>query len=705
MRTIRTLLATVLVSAFCVEAAAPDRVTLPFGQKIFVSGINVAWDRFAGDVGSEPLDTAWFAKMLQQVSDSGGNAVRWWLFTNCANAPTFDKATKLVNGPGSATIANIRTMLDMSYRRGIVVSLCLLSFDMMKANQQTDTLANQKLLLTAEGRKAFIDNALVPLVKEIGRHPAILAWEIFNEPEGMVTSIAGDWGNMTAKGVVQIADVQRMVNQAAGAIHRAVPGVLVSNGSWSFIASSNTIPGQRNHYTDSALKAVGGDPDGVLDFYMVHYYEWGGRAISPFHHAASYWGLDKPLVIGEFPAKGLSDSLGPVGSAEMFQRLYDSGYAGAMGWTYTAHDGFGGQPENGRGTRFLRTNHPFAVMLDFPPTASDDWYADTAGQTFSVAAPGVLANDIEPTSGQNVSAGSVLAPPISGTVQLLPSGAFSYAPAAGFHGNDSFAYQVVGGGGAADTGWVRLRVLDPSAWLQAPPVAKNWNVYSSWGTISVSDSMGLLAVRNAQWGAPGEWLVGTGVPLQADGKPLSIRVEILNDAGSPWHALRFHLAKAANVTKPYGPSDSGTDIVPLSLLGSAGAGWQTWTGMLVPSAAGTYLPSIELIWQDTDGNGPNSAHVSFVRDFEISTGSLTGVEVSRIAGRNARVVGRTLHLGSSDEERNIQVMDLSGRNLSRATLPPQATSMFLPDVAAVLIVRIQETGAPDQRLLALPRSR
>jgi hypothetical protein len=89
---------------------------------------------------------------------------------------------------------------------------------------------------------------------------------------------------------------------------------------------------------------VGGDPDGTLDFYMVHYYEWGGRAISPFHHHASYWGLDKPLVIGEFAAKGLSDSLGPVSPAHAFQRLYDSGYAGGMGWTYTAHDGFGGAP-------------------------------------------------------------------------------------------------------------------------------------------------------------------------------------------------------------------------------------------------------------------------------------------------------------------------------------------------------------------------
>jgi len=705
MRHRRSILLSVLCAAAFAGAAGPDRVTLPFGQKVFVSGINVAWDRFAGDVGSEPLDTVWFGKMLKEVSDSGGNAVRWWLFTNCANAPTFDPATKLANGPGSATISNVRTLLDMAYRRGIVVSLCLLSFDMMKANQKSDTLANQKLLLTAEGRKAFVDNALLPLVKAIGPHPAILAWEIFNEPEGMVKSIAGDWGGMTASGVVQISDVQRMVNQCAGAIHRAQPGVLVSNGSWSFIATSNTLPGQHNHYSDSALKAVGGDPDGTLDFYMVHYYEWGGRAISPFHHAASYWGLDKPVVIGEFPAKGLSDSLGPVSPAQAFQRLYDSGYAGAMGWTYTAHDGFGGAPENGQGTRFLKTNHPAAVTVDFPPTAAADWYADTAGKTLSVAAPGVLANDLEPTPGQNPAAGAVVVPPSSGTVQLLPFGSFTYVPAAGFSGTDSFAYQVVGGAGATDTAWVHVRVLDPSSWFQAPPQAKDWNVYASWGAVSVADVPGGLAVRNAQWGSPWEWLVGTAVPLQADTKPLRVRLELRNDPASPWKALRFHLAKAANVGKPYGPSDTTTDIVALAPTETLADGWQTWTGVLTPSAAGTYLPSFQLVWHDTDGNGPNTAHTTLVRDIEIVSGASVGVVPARGVDASARVVLRHLVLGAATSERRVDILDPQGRVLRSRSVGAMPSSLPLPGTNGLLVVRIRTAGQPERRLLVAPVGR
>lgn len=696
MQHLRTILFSTLAAAACASAATPNRVTLPFGQKIFVSGINVAWDRFAGDVGSEPLDTAWFAKMLQGVSDSGGNAVRWWLFTNCANAPTFDPATKLVNGLGSATIANVRTMLDMAYKRGISVSLCLLSFDMMKANQGSDTLANQKLLLTKEGQQAFLDNALVPLVKGIGHHPAILDWEIFNEPEGMVKSIAGDWGGMSGLGVVQISDVQRMVNLAAGAIHRTVPGVLVSNGSWAFIASSNTLPGEHNYYSDSALKAVGGDPDGTLDFYMVHYYEWAAHTHSPFHHAASYWGLDKPIVIGEFPAKGLSDSLGPLSPAQCFQRLYDSGYAGAMGWTYTAHDGFGGLPEDGQGTRYLKTNYAADVTLDFPPTALDDWYADTAGKTISVTAPGVLTNDIDPTAGQTVSAGSVTVLPTSGTVTLLPTGAFTYAPSAGFFGTDSFAYEVVGGS-ARDTGWVRIRVFDPSAWVQAPPQAKDWKTYASWGTVSVSDTAAGLAVHNSQWGSAAEWLVGTGVPLEANGKALSVRLEILNNAAAPWNSLRFHLAKSSSLDDRYGPGDSADLTIPLVLEGSAGAGWLTYTGAITP-AAGTYLPSLELLWTAS----PSSASATLVRNFELSTNTATSLAGKTSSATAARVVGHRLLLNASDLEHDILVADPTGRTLLSKHLATGTSFLELPEGNGMLVVRIRTVGQTEQRILVAP---
>ena len=93
---------------------------------------------------------------------------------------------------------------------------------------------------------------------------------------------------------------------------------------------------------DSELIAAGGDPDGTLDFYEVHYYPGNqGSSLSPFSNPYSYWGLDKPLAVGEFPAKATPDRANGFpqrNSMETYQYLYDNGYAGALAWTFYASD-------------------------------------------------------------------------------------------------------------------------------------------------------------------------------------------------------------------------------------------------------------------------------------------------------------------------------------------------------------------------------
>lgn len=83
------------------------------------------------------------------------------------------------------------------------------------------------------------------------------------------------------------------------------------------------------------------------------------------------------------------------------------------------------------------TNVQVSYVLD--PTARNDFYLATIGQTLTVpAVSGVLSNDIV-GAGTNLTA-SLLINPASGSLTLNPDGSFSYTPATNFIGMASFTY-------------------------------------------------------------------------------------------------------------------------------------------------------------------------------------------------------------------------------------------------------------------------
>ncbi|TMQ31844.1 MAG: hypothetical protein E6K70_21825 [Planctomycetota bacterium] len=76
-----------------------------------------------------------------------------------------------------------------------------------------------------------------------------------------------------------------------------------------------------------------------------------------------------------------------------------------------------------------------------PPSAGNGSYSVNESATLSVSAPGVLANAQSSLFRQTLSA--VLVSTTShGTLTLNPDGSFTYAPAAEFHGTDSFTYMA-----------------------------------------------------------------------------------------------------------------------------------------------------------------------------------------------------------------------------------------------------------------------
>jgi hypothetical protein len=267
---------------------------------------------------------ATFQTIFKNAHDAGGRVIRWWFHTNGTVTPGY-QADGTVQKLPQSHVDGVKAILDAAHSAGVAINISLWSFDMLDTNAGSAIPQNQALLAQDTIRQSYVDNYLTPLVTALKGYPGLYSWEIFNEPEGMGP-------NGWSKGArTTEALIQKTVNWFASAIHTADPQALVTNGAVTFQYCSGA-PGMTNDYTDAALVAAGGKAKGTLDFYEVHYYESNGTQYSCFLHPASYWKLDKKLVMGEFFAQ---DTDG-VTQNNTYTYLYDNGYNGAWAWSYNA---------------------------------------------------------------------------------------------------------------------------------------------------------------------------------------------------------------------------------------------------------------------------------------------------------------------------------------------------------------------------------
>ena len=139
-------------------------------------------------------------------------------------------------------------------------------------------------------------------------------------------------------------------------------------------------------------------------------------------------------------------TLGPDGS---FGYTPDANFSGTDSFVYEIADGRGGTD---RATVTIDV-----APVDDPADAVADAYETQPGATLTVAAAaGVLANDTDVENDPLTA--TLVDGPTNGSLTLNADGSFTYAPDAGFTGEDGFTYAVEGG----DVASVSIFVSDPN---------------------------------------------------------------------------------------------------------------------------------------------------------------------------------------------------------------------------------------------------
>ena len=307
-----------------------------FGQPVYLNGANVAWVNFGFDVGQVDSTSDQLRNEFQEIANYGGNSARWWLHASGWFSPDIG-ADGFVRGISPNTqngvsdqdmIDQVRDVLDAAWEEGILLTISLFSYDIacgennnLNGSVFRGSRFNGMLNVYYE---SYIDNVLTPLVTELRDHPALFAWEIFNEADGMSTGNNFFNDNCPLGSYPQTNEtLQRFVNLSAARIHAIDPNVKVTTS-----VSQTALLGQ---YTNDVLTAPDtADPTGTLDFYQAHWYWSIGHSSNPYEVTAQQRGLDKPIVMGEFQ-DGTEPASGTL-PENLSSALFEQGYAGAWLW-------------------------------------------------------------------------------------------------------------------------------------------------------------------------------------------------------------------------------------------------------------------------------------------------------------------------------------------------------------------------------------
>ncbi|MGE5361407.1 MAG: hypothetical protein ACM3NQ_20510 [Bacteroidales bacterium] len=277
------------------------------------------WIRYGGDFGANAWQPAGglaapgragdARDALSALADSGATTVRWFVLCDGRAGIRFDD-TGGAAGLDDCVFADLDVALDLLARAGLSAIFVLIDFLWFSRSRTVNGVrlgGRGKLIADAQRCASLLDRVLAPILERYGHESAIRAWDLINEPDWIVTRI-----RPLRRRAIAGATLREFVRAGATRVHELT-------------VHAATV-GSARPSTLQLLLGLG------LDFYQVHWYD-KLRCRFDLTAQAGGLGVDRPVVLGEFPTRGCR-----LAPAAIFDLARASGYAGALAWSARAAD-------------------------------------------------------------------------------------------------------------------------------------------------------------------------------------------------------------------------------------------------------------------------------------------------------------------------------------------------------------------------------
>lgn len=293
---------------------------LDLAEGDFLLGANLPWVNYVdfganawrpqGGLARDPWRSQAFAA-LTLLRDRGAGVVRWWILGDGRAGVLWDAA-----GPAGLDpffLDDLDAAMEMVALLDLELIPVLVDSLWCAPPTEVDgvTLYGRRESLRQDGqRQRLLDRVVTPILERYGRHPAIRAWDVINEPD-LVTR--GLWPAVP-RTAVEPARMRAFIADVVYLVH-----TLTDHGATVGLASARHL---------SLVRDLG------LDLYQVHWYD-ANDAMSPLATPVAAFELDAPIVLGEFPTR--SSRRHP---RDIQRTAREAGYAGALAWSLLATDEF-----------------------------------------------------------------------------------------------------------------------------------------------------------------------------------------------------------------------------------------------------------------------------------------------------------------------------------------------------------------------------